>query len=330
MTSPRVSVVLCSYNQGPYVAHAVESVLGQTYSSWELVVVDNGSSDDTKNRLAPYRGDPRIRWLLHDENQPVTRRLNQGIAASRGELISLLYSDDYYLPEKLERQVDCFSRLGPEYGVVYSPGYRRDVRTGRTTLDSSLKVSGDVLEALLLRHAEGFINPISPLMRRVCFERYPFQEDLFVEGESINLRFAMTFKFFFLDEPLVVMREHDTNIGKAIPANVDRLMTVLDRLERHPDFPLPARSRVAVFRSRILRDAGWQGVRVVGDIPWARECYRRSVLAHPGQRFHPRVLAGRAIACLPLSARGLLNRIGDRLRGRSGPGYVKRPDIEVR
>jgi len=330
MTTPLVSVVLCSYNQGKYVAHAVESVLGQTYSNWELVVVDNGSSDDTKSRLEPYRGDPRTRWLLHDENQPVTRRLNQGIAASRGDLVSLLYSDDYYLPRKLERQVECFSRLGPEYGVVYSPGYRLDVRTGKTALDSSLKVSGDVLEALLLRHAEGFINPISPLMRRACFERYPFQEDLFVEGESINLRFAMTFKFFLLDEPLVVMREHDTNIGKAIPANVDRLMIVLDRLERHPDLPPPARALVPVFRSRILRDAGWQGVRVVGDIPWARECYRRSVKALPWQRFHPRVVAGRALALLPDRGRGLLNRIGDRLRGRSGPGYVERPDIEVR
>ena len=328
--TPLVSVVLCSYNQGQYIANAVDSVLGQTYSNWELVIVDNGSSDDTRSRLAPYRSDARIQLLLLDENQPVTRRLNQGIAASRGELISLLYSDDCYLPEKLARQVECFARLGPDYGVVYSPGYRLDVRTGETTPDCSLNVSGDVLEALLLRYAEGFVNPISPLMRRACFERYPFQEDLFVEGESINLRFAMTFKFFFLDEPLVVMREHDTNIGKAIKANIERLMTVLDRLERHPDLPASAVSSVAVFRSRILRDAGWQGVRVVGDIPWARECYRRSVKALPWQRFHPRVVAGRALALLPDRGRGLLNRIGDRLRGRSGPGYVERPDIEVR
>jgi hypothetical protein len=107
-------------------------------------------------------------------------------------------------------------------------------------------------------------------------------------------------------------------------------MTVLDRLERHPDLPASALSSVAVFRSRILRDAGWQGVRVVGDIPWARECYRRAVASGPRQRFHPRVVAGRALALLPDCGRGLLNRIGDRLRGRAGAGYVERPDIEVR
>jgi glycosyltransferase involved in cell wall biosynthesis len=327
---PLVSVVLCSYNQGRYVTHAVESVLGQTYPNWELLVLDNGSTDDTRSRLAPYRSDARVQLLLHDENQPVTRRLNQAIAASRGELVSLLYSDDYYLPKKLERQVECFLRLGPDYGVVYSPGYRLDVRTGRIVLDSSLKVSGDVLEALLLRHTEGFINPISPLVRRGCFDRYPFHEDLFVEGESINLRFAMTFKFFFLDEPLVVMREHDTNIGKAIKANIDRLMIVLDRLERDPDLPPSSRSSVAIFRSRILRDAGWQGVRVVGDRNWARECYRRAVAVDPRQRFHPRVVVGRALTHLPDRWRRLLNGIGDRVRGRSGAGYVERPDIEVR
>lgn len=326
---PLVSVVLCSYNQGQYVADAVDSVVGQTYSKWELVVVDNGSTDDTRQRLEPYRRDARVKLRLHDDNRPVTARLNEGIAASRGELISILYSDDYYLPHKLERQVECFSRLGPDYGVVYSPGYRLDTRTGSQTRDDSLSVSGDVLEALLLRHSEGFINPISPLIRRACFERYPFQEDLFVEGESINLRFAMAFKYFYLDEPLVVMREHETNIGKAIKANLDRLMIVLDRIEHHPDLPAATRPSVALFRSRILRDAGWQAVRVVGDIEWGRECYRRAVAVHPPQRFHPRVLVGRALSHLPESGRRIINRLASRLRGRTGIGFVDRPDIEI-
>lgn len=328
--TPLVSVVLCSYNQAEYIAEAVDSVVSQTYPHWELVVVDNGSTDDTRERLLRYQADARIKLLLNVENAPVTRRLNEGIAASRGEFVSLLYSDDYYLPRKLERQVALLVSLPPDHGVVYSPGYRLDTRSGAKTLDSSLKVSGDLLEALLLRHAEGFINPISPLVRRACFERYPFQEDLFVEGESINLRFAMTFKFAYLDEPLVVMREHSTNIGKAVKANLDRLMIVLDRLERHPDLPAAARPSVAVFRSRVLRDAGWQGVRVVGDIPWARECYRRAIATRAEQRFHPRVVLGRALAHLPDAGRRLLNRIADRLHGHAGVRYVERPDIEVR
>lgn len=327
--TPLVAVVLCSYNQGEFIADAVDSVLAQTYPKWELVIVDNGSTDDTRTRLEHYRDDDRITLLLHDENQAVTRRLNEGIAASRGELISVLYSDDFYLPEKLERQVEAFAELGSDFGVVYSPGFRLDVETDERTLDGTLKVSGDVLEALLLRHAEGFINPISPLIRRACFERYPFQEDLFVEGESINLRFAMTFKYFFLDEPLVVMREHETNIGKAIKANVARLMIVLDRLEQHPDLPATSRGSVAIMRSRILRDAGWQGVRAAGDMAWARDCYRRAIAVSPAQRFHPRVVVGRALSHLPEGGRRLLNRIGNHVRGHNRIGYVERPDIEA-
>lgn len=327
--NPLVSVVLCSYNQAQYVAGAIESVVEQTYPNWELVVVDNGSTDDTRSVLERYRGEHRIKMFVHEDNRPVTQRLNQGIAASRGELISILYSDDYYLPQKLERQVECFSELGSEYGVVYSPGYRLDVETGTQTFDVSVTASGDILEALLLRHAEGFINPISPLVRRVCFERYPFQEDLFVEGESINLRLAMTYKFFFLDEPLVVMREHDTNIGKALKPNLDRLMIVLDRLEQHPDLPVVARPWISIFRSRILRDSGWQGVRVVGDIAWARECFRRAVEVHPPQRFHPRIVGGRLLSCLPDAGREFLNRVANRVRGIGRIGYVERPDIDV-
>ena len=125
------------------------------------------------------------------------------------------------------------------------------------------------------------------------------------------------------------MREHDTNIGKAIKANIDRLMIVLDRLEQHPDLPATARGSVAIFRSRILRDAGWQGVRVVGDIPWARACYRRAISVHPPQRYHPRVIGGRALSCLPAGGRRLLNQIANRVRGRGGIGYVERPDLEV-
>ena len=323
-----VSVVLCSYNQAQYVRDAVESVIAQTYPHWELIVVDNGSTDGTRDVLERYRGDERIHLLLHDENRAVTRRQNEGIAKSRGDFISLLYSDDFYLPEKLARQVECFSGLGDDYGVVYSPGYRLHVSTGKKTLDGSLKVSGAIFEQLLLHHAEGFINPISPLMRRAVVERYPFQEDLFVEGESINLRFALTFKFQYLDEPLVVMREHDSNIGKAIKANLERLMIVLDRLEKNPDLPVASAAAVKIFRSRILRDAGWQGVRVVGDVTWARECYRRAIKAYPLQRYHPRTVAGRTLAMLPSGPRAWLNRIGHRLRGHTGGGYVDRPDIE--
>jgi len=189
ISDTKVSVVLCGYNQAAYVAEAVESVLSQTHSNLELIVVDNGSTDGSQGLLMRYRGAPRIQLLLHADNAPVTVRLNDAIARTSGEYVSMLYADDFYLPHKLERQVQEFMQLGPDYGLVYSPGYRLNVETRHRWVDRSLKRSGDILEEMFVRHfTEGFINPIAPLIRRECFIRYPFHEDMFNEGESIFWR----------------------------------------------------------------------------------------------------------------------------------------------
>jgi alpha-1,3-rhamnosyltransferase len=254
-----------------------------------------------------------VKLILFERNEAVTKRLNQGIAASNGDYISILYSDDYYLPAKLGRQMECFLKLPQDYGVVYSPGYRLNVVNGEQRFDPSLQVSGYILRELLLRHREGFVNPIAPLMRRECFEKYPYDETLFVEGESINLRFAMSCRFHYLNEPLVVMRERENNIGKAIEANVTRLMVVLDKLKLHKDFPKKYRKEVEIFRSRILRDSGWQGVRVIGDVQWARKCFGQSVKAYPAQIAHPRTVAGVGLSFLPAGSRKSLNRLANHI-----------------
>ncbi len=104
----KVSVILCGYNQVRYLDDAVASALAQTHRDLEVVVVDNGSTDGSRELLARYADEPRVRLLLYPENEPVTKRLNAAIAQSTGEFISILYADDYYLPRKIERQL-----LGP-------------------------------------------------------------------------------------------------------------------------------------------------------------------------------------------------------------------------
>jgi glycosyltransferase involved in cell wall biosynthesis len=325
---PLVSTVLCTYNQGEYIREAAESVLAQTYQNIELVVIDNGSTDSTAELLRGYEADGRVRLLLHPENGPVTKRLNDGVAASRGEFVSILYGDDYYLPEKFERQVACFAGLDESYGVVYGPGYRLDAKTGGRWLDPSLRASGLVLKEMLLNHAAGPVNPISPLMRRACFERFPYRENLFVEGEAINLRFATAFKYAFLDEPLVVMREHERNIGKAVKANVERLMIALDRLVEEQGFPPDCRRAVETFRARVLRDSAWQGVRVMCDPRWARRCFGRALAVQWEQAVHPRVLLGLPLTLLPPGALRTLNgAVQGLVRRRGYSVHVDRPEL---
>ena len=298
-----VSVVLAGYNQAAYLDGAIASVLDQTHRELELIVVDNGSTDGSQALLKKYEGDPRVRLLLHATNAAVTTRLNEAIAVASGQFVSILYADDYYLPHKLERQLDAFSRLPPDYGVVYSPGYRLDAATGRRWIDRTLRRSGSVLKDMFLEHyTEGFINPISPLMRRECFIDHPFDEDVFMEGESIFLRFAMTYKFSFLDEPLTVMREHDSNVGKAVKRNAATAFVLLDKLVKDPRFPPDTLGALGVFRTNFTAVCGWLAIRMAVDPEWARVCFLSAVRSQPSLLLRPRILAGLVLSILPASA----------------------------
>jgi len=100
---PQVSIIIPTYNRADLVGHAIESVLEQTYADWELIVVDDGSEDDTRDVVARYT-DPRIQYI-YQENRKLPGARNTGIRASTGEYVAFLDSDDRFLPDKLEAQV---------------------------------------------------------------------------------------------------------------------------------------------------------------------------------------------------------------------------------
>lgn len=317
MTSrPRVSVIVSCYNQKEFIDGAIQSVLGQTYENVEAVVIDNGSTDGSPEIIRRYEHHPRVRLLLHAENGAVTRRLNEGIARSSGEFISILYADDYYLPHKTARQMDRFLSLGPEYGVVYSPGYRSNVLTGEKWLMTCFKSSGDALETFIT-HAirDGFINPISPLVRRECFERYPWREECFIEGEAIYFRFAMRYFFEYIDEPLVVMRDHLGNAGKAIKRTQQQEVPLMEALISEPEFPDRLKPALRTYMAKTMMNYGWQGVRIAGDPVWARECLSLATRYAPSLMFHPRTLACLALSYMPDEVRSRANAVINRLVG---------------
>ena len=306
---------LSSYNQVAYLDGAIASVLTQTLDSLELIIVDNGSTDGSHELLRKYTADPRIRLMLHDRNEAVTRRLNGAIASATGDFVSILYADDYYLPDKLARQLAAFDSLPLDYGVVYSPCYREDARTGERWTDPTLKRSGSVLKDMFALHfSEGFINPISTLIRRDCFARCPFHEDVFVEGESIFLRLAVTYKFWYVDEPLAVMREHATNMGKAIKKNTAVAVDLLDRLPQEPGFPAGLLPDLRAFRATLLGNCGWLGIRMAEDPEWARACVMAAYRTRRTQLLGPRAAAALALSACPVSMIRVFNRMMTRIR----------------
>ncbi|HWE31303.1 MAG TPA: glycosyltransferase [Polyangia bacterium] len=317
---PTVSVILNSYNQGQYLEQAIESVLAQTCGDFELILTDNGSTDDSPALARKYAQHEKVRLNLQPENRSISTRFNEAIKLANGEYISFLYSDDYYLPTKLERQLAAFATLPDDYAVVYGPNEGFNVLTGKRWQHPCISASGYILPYFLRNHTEGFIGMNPPLTKKRYLERYPFFDDLFAEGEAVYIRIAMTGKFHYLAEPLTVMREHESNISKAIRRNHENFMQVVNRLERHPDFPRALVGDLRHFRARIRRDAAWQAVRMgaVADLPWARQCFERAVGDQVTQALHPRTVIGWTMTLLPPTVRAQLNRLGFALRQQHG------------
>src|SRR5262245_32619321 len=114
---PEVSVVIPAYNAGRTIAAALESVFAQTYRDFEVIVVDDGSDDDTATCLGPWRD--RIAYVRSGPNGGPARARNIGIAHARGRLIAFLDADDAWMPRKLHRQVEYFDRF-PETGLLHA------------------------------------------------------------------------------------------------------------------------------------------------------------------------------------------------------------------
>lgn len=316
---PRVSVILNCFNQGKYVDEAVASVLGQTCRSFELLALDNGSTDDTAQRLRAHAAeDPRVRLFLHDENESISRRFNQTVGAARGEFVSFLYSDDWYLPAKLERQLARFDELDSDFGVVYGPALGENDATGVQWTYGSIGASGWVFEELMAHHTRGQIDMVSPLIRRSALIQHPFNEQSFAEGEAIFFRLALTHRFSHMDEPLVVLRDHGANAGKAILRNAAMNAQALELVRAHPALRPEQRPLVDLYQARLLANYGWQGARLGADRRWIRRCLRSAFRLAPRRAVDARFVGAAVLSSLPAPVTTAANRIGHRLRPHPG------------
>lgn len=120
MARPLVSIVVPTYNRASLACRAIESALAQTWPNVEVVVVDDGSTDDTQAALTAYASDPRVVRVRHDRNQGATQAKNTGLDRLTGEFATILDSDDTLVPDAVDRLMREFARLGDAYGMVFA------------------------------------------------------------------------------------------------------------------------------------------------------------------------------------------------------------------
>ena len=167
----KVSVIIPTYNRANLVGRAIKSVLNQTYKDFELIIVDDSSTDNTKDVIRQFQEkDSRIEYIKHHKNKGGSAARNTVIKSSKGEYITFLDSDDEWLCEKLEKQIKLFSIMPTKVGVLYCGYYVFDDNLG---IEKYINCSfeGDVRIELF----RGWC-PSTPLLmvRRQCFDAIGF------------------------------------------------------------------------------------------------------------------------------------------------------------
>ena len=207
---PLVSVVIPVYNHEKYVAECIDSALGQTYRDFEVVVVDDGSTDRTPEILDRYAG--RI-TRIRQENRGGAAALNTAILHARGEFIAWVSSDDVYMPTMLEEQVRFFA-AHPEIGLAYTDFYLIDGQ-GVILHEERSPFYCDRRAFLQNLLACNFINGSSVMFRRKCIDAAGgFDETMRYHADG-NLWFRMLrhCAFGHIALPLLKYRWHDTNLS---------------------------------------------------------------------------------------------------------------------
>ncbi|MFO7645874.1 MAG: glycosyltransferase [Desulfosarcina sp.] len=262
--NPTISVVLPTYNREGMVTEAIASVLGQDYPALELIVVDDGSTDDTASRLSRFGN--RV-TLLRQENRGVSAARNAGIRVAGGELIALLDSDDTWLPGKLQVQVDYFAahpealicqteEIWVRRGLRINPG-RRHRKTGGMIFERSL--------ALCL------VSPSAVMLRRRLLDEVGWFDEALPACEDYDLwlRIAWKHPIHLIDRPLIVKRGgHADQLSRTPELDKYRIQSIVGLLDRGCLAPGQQQAAVATLSAKCAIYA--QGCRKRGRLEEAR------------------------------------------------------------
>ena len=197
--NPTVSVIIPTYNRAHLVGRAIRSVLNQTYQDFELIVVDDGSTDNTEEVVKGFNDD-RIRYICHDENKGGSAARNTGIKIALGEYIAFLDSDDEWLPEKLRRQIGTLQKLSKEWAGVCTGFWLID---GGSVIKYTPPLPRNLFTELLSRC---FLYSGSTLLiRKVLLDEIGGFDEALPRHQDwdLLLRISKTHKLAVIREPLV-------------------------------------------------------------------------------------------------------------------------------
>lgn len=208
--NPFISVVIPVYNRADIINRTIDSVLNQSYTQFEIIIVDDGSKDNVLASLSLYN-DSRINYIKHPTNLGATVARNTGIKAAKGEWIAFLDSDDIWISSKLEEQVKEIPHITDEYAVIHCGLQYVDFHSGKFLTQRTSR--GNINE--IVRYNIGIIPQTSTwlIRKEVLLNVGPFDENMPAHQESeLGLRIAQLYKFWLIDKILVYVTMNHNQI----------------------------------------------------------------------------------------------------------------------
>jgi glycosyltransferase involved in cell wall biosynthesis len=275
-----VSVVIATYNYARYLAGALDSALGQTVGAIEVIVIDDGSTDNTAAVVAPYRCNPRVRYVVTEHRgQPAAK--NAGIRLARAPWIAFLDADDLWLPAKLEHQLKLVQTDWPP-GVVYARRLLIDAEGRALEYRQPPLHRGYVLSQMFRDNFVCFSSAV--VARRVFDEVGLFDESLSLAIDyDLWLRAAARWRFDFVDEPLVKYRVGHASLSRRTE---ERLATAERIMRRFLD----EHGGRSLLDPRLVHRA------------WAETCRHRALAARSRSRWAALGQLARSLSYEPFSA----------------------------
>jgi glycosyltransferase involved in cell wall biosynthesis len=290
---PTVSIVIPTYNRATTIGRAIDSALAQTYRGFEIIVIDDGSTDETEQVLRRRHGPPgSVRYIRLPHQNAATAR-NRGIRESRGTYIAFLDSDDEWLPEKLAKQVAILEHAPAMTGLVYCDMVRVDPSGRVRDFPAPELRPGETFNRRSQDYQWRGIGIQSTLIRRECFDGDRYFDEAFFALCDLDLfvRLASAYDFLHLGEPLV--RYH---AGPGISTDMAAMAAARERMLAKYESLFTGRSDALAYQYAKICAARLLN----GDTQSARETAIRALELDPtNPKVLVRALAGVAGAAIP-------------------------------
>jgi glycosyltransferase involved in cell wall biosynthesis len=289
---PRLSVILPTHNRENLVSRAVDSVLAQSFLDFELILVDDCSTDGTRRVLDQYRDLPKVRLVFSDTNLGASGARNLGISKANGALIAFQDSDDYWMPHKLRLQVGALD-ASPECGICYCGSlYYSDKNCYYIPERGFERLDGDMAKEILRGNTT---STQTFVIRKDILDRVGIFDSRLdpVEDWDLMIRVAQITQFRFIPEPLVIIYGTPGSISSFRANNAESRGRIV---EKHRG--LFRKNRAMLARQHYILGRIWQNLGVSGR---ALSEFRRSFSEAPQAKTLARIVE--SFVCRMISKR---------------------------